>query len=87
MQHNTLGLFLKAQLSTIAVCNYASFEWGRVNFLHSSWYGAMFWIYDESYVDNSRDVLVTAQKCLQSQGLFWSSPCPSSKEGSGTQEV
>ena len=31
----------------------AGFGWGRVNFLHSSWYGAMFWICDENSVDNT----------------------------------
>ena len=31
----------------------AGFGWDRVNFLHSSWYGAVFWICDENGVDNS----------------------------------
>lgn len=69
-------------MSTNAVCNCASFDWGRVDFLLSSWYGAMFRIFDESSVDNFRDVLVTAQQCLhQRQGLFWFSPHSYNKEG------
>lgn len=63
-------------MSTIEVCNCASFDWSRVNFLLSSWYvGAMFWICDYSSVDNSRDVLVTAQQCLHS-GKVFSGPLP-----------
>ena len=31
----------------------AGLGWDRVNFLHSSWYGAMLWIYAENSVDNS----------------------------------
>ena len=42
----------------------AGFGWDRVNFLHSSWYGAMFWICAENSVDNTRDVLVIAEQCL-----------------------
>ena len=39
------------QCTTLA-CS-ACFGWDRVNFLHSSWYGAMFWICAENSVDNS----------------------------------
>ena len=31
----------------------AGFAWDRVNFLHSSWYGAMVWICAENSVDNT----------------------------------
>lgn len=31
---------------------YASLSTGRVNFLHSGWYGAVFWICAEHSVDN-----------------------------------
>ena len=31
----------------------AGFHWDRVNFLHGSWYGAMFWICGENSVDNT----------------------------------
>lgn len=71
-------------MSTIAVCNCASFDWGRVNFLLSSWYGAMFPICDESSVDNSRDVLVTAQQCLH-RGKVFSGPHPTPAASRGEE--
>jgi len=32
----------------------AGFGWDRVNFLHSNWYEAMFWICAENSIDNTR---------------------------------
>lgn len=71
-------------MSTTAVCNCATFDWGRVNFLLSSWYGAMFQICDESSVDNSRDVLVTAQQCLH-RGKVFSGPHATSPASRGEE--
>lgn len=38
------------------------FPWGRVNFLHSSYEGALFWIPAGSSVDNKKDVLVVTEQ-------------------------
>lgn len=43
--------------------------WNRVNFLHSSLYVAMFWIYAGNIVDN-RDVFITAEQCLHRVEAF-----------------
>lgn len=37
----------------LVVSGCAGFDWVRVNFLHSSLYGAMFWICDQKSVDNT----------------------------------
>ena len=37
----------------IGMVHCADFVWGRVNFLHSNWYGATFWICAENSVDNT----------------------------------
>ena len=37
------------------------FDWGRVNFLHSSWYSAMFWVQYEKNVDYTLMFSVVAQ--------------------------
>lgn len=44
----------------------------------------MFWICAESSVDN-RDVLVTAEQCLQSQGLFFFLSQPTSEQAEDAQ--
>ena len=41
-----------SQMSGLLHC--AGFGWDRVNFLHSSWYGAMFWICAGNSGDNTR---------------------------------
>jgi len=38
-------------LLLVATC--AGFGWDRVNFLHSSWYGATFWICADHSVDDT----------------------------------
>jgi len=44
-----LQFFLYEQI--IEVCD--DFGWGRLNFLHSSWYGAIFWICAGNSVGNT----------------------------------
>ena len=46
----------------------AGFDW--VNFLHSSWYGAMFWICAENSADTQRCFSSCWAVLNQSQGLF-----------------
>ena len=49
--------FLKSTVSLLTGC--AGFAWGRVNFLRSSWYGAMFCICAENRVDNTEMLLLS----------------------------
>lgn len=49
----------RAVLSSLAAC--AGFGWERVNFLHSIWSRAVFWICSGNIVDNTDD-LVTAEQ-------------------------
>jgi len=49
-------------MQDMQVC--ADFGWGSVNFLHSSHYGAMFWICAENSVDNTGMFFVIAERCL-----------------------
>ena len=41
-------LRLRYNANNIAVSQCAGFGWDTVDFLHSSWYGAMFWICAEN---------------------------------------
>ena len=46
------GISLSVELMTaLSMCT--GFGWGGVNFLHSSLYGAMFWICDQNSVGNT----------------------------------
>lgn len=40
---------------------YTGFGWERINFLHSTLYGAMFWIFDQKSVNN-RDFFAVAEQ-------------------------
>ena len=55
-QAEELGVCIKyrsyvPQNELTEVC--ASFGWDRVNFLHRSWYGALFWVCAENSVDDT----------------------------------
>lgn len=57
----------RAVSSSLAAC--AGFDWERVNFLHSSWGRAVFWICTGNIVDNTHD-LVTAEQGSHSIKAF-----------------
>lgn len=63
-----------------------SYRWDRVNFLSSSWYCAVFWIWDEKNVNNTL-IFCCWEVLTLSQGLFIFLHCPASKETRGAQEV
>ena len=48
-----LILYWKRLVFSFGLSLCAGFDWGRVNFLRSSWYEAMFWICAENSVDNT----------------------------------
>ena len=55
----------------------AGFGWDRVNFLHSSEYGAMVWICAENSVDNSGVVLLLLSSASTASKAFSAShPTP-----------
>lgn len=47
----------------------ASFQWGRVNFIHSGWYGAVFWICAEHTVYNIEMFLLLLSRIYRSRGF------------------
>ena len=63
--------------STPVVACWTGFGWDRVNFLHCSWYGTMFWIRAE------KDVFVIAEQCLHTVKAFPASHPnpPASRQG------
>ena len=46
------------------------FGWDRVNFLHSSWYDAVLWTYDENNGDNTWMISVVAEQGLHRAKAF-----------------
>jgi len=65
----------------------AGFGWGRVNFPHSSWDGAVFWICGENSVDNTAKFqLLLSGAYIESRPFLLLAP-PHQWVGWGAQEV
>lgn len=58
----------------LGISRSAGFGWGQVNFIHSSWYGAVFWICAENSADNT-DCFIVAEQGLNRAKAF-SAPHP-----------
>lgn len=65
----------------------AGFHWDRVNFLHSSQHGVIFWICAENSVDNPEIFLLLPSSVWTSSRPFLLLTLTSSKEAGGHKEL
>ena len=65
----------------------AGFGWGRVNFLHSSWYGAVVWICAGNSVDNTGMFSLLLSSAYTEPRPFLLLTHPTSEQAGGAQGV
>lgn len=78
MQNKKCKKSQKTSLNRKMICHCDGFGLDRVNFLHSRWYGAMF--YAENRVDNTRSVLRMSSANTEARSFH-----SISEEGRGAQ--
>lgn len=62
------------------------FSWNRFDFLHSIWYGAMFWLQEKNSVNNALMFQLLLSSAAQG-GESFTFHCPASEGTGGAQEA